>query len=161
MKPGWRVDWRIRDHYQYLPKGADVRLRYTDLTTGAGAYVAEAWVVAGGYNEDAEQWIPRVMVRRQTARAPLASTFVSVVEPYETTSNIVSVRRLPLETVDGKRLPDSHVAVEVQLADGRSDLITAIDVERPLAKGPRHRVTVQEDWHLRHDGDVEVRDPFH
>src|SRR5262249_13743246 len=81
--PGWSVDWKIEDRFGLLPAGAEVPLRYTDLTTGAQAGLCEGWISLGYSAEESEVWIPRAMVRRQSAEAPLASTFVAVIEPYE------------------------------------------------------------------------------
>jgi len=153
-KPGWSVDWRIEDQYQLLPPGSDIHLRYTDLTYNAKASMCEAWVSLGGTEE---AWIPRIMVRRQTREAPLASTFVSIIEPYEGTSNIVQIRRLPLETSDGIKYPEPNVAIEIQLADGHRELIVAADVENPPGLNPsrtKDRVMVQKEWGLRCDGEL-------
>ena len=138
-KPGWSVDWVIEDRYKYLAPGADVHVRYTDLTSGAVAGLAEAWVTWGGYYTNNEAWVPRALVRR-TGNAPLASTFMAVLEPYERKSNITSIRRLPLKR-------ESDVAVEVVLADGRRDLIVAIDSENPSTSS---LLTVKE-WGLTTD----------
>jgi hypothetical protein len=135
-KPGWSVDWTIDDRRHLLPAGADVHLRYTDLTTGAEADICEGWILAGLFNTAQDAWIPRVMVRRQSKQAPLASTFVSVMEPYEHASNIAAIRRLPLETESGETYPDSNVAVEVRFVDGRRDLVVATDIENPLSLTP-------------------------
>jgi hypothetical protein len=51
------------------------------------------------------------MVRRRAPQAPLASTFVSVLEPYEKTSRIRSIRRLK----------DPDVVVDVELLSGEAD----------------------------------------
>jgi hypothetical protein len=134
--PGWSVTWEIDDRYQILPSDRQVRLRYTDLTSGAEASTAEGWITMGQYNSSEQAWIPRVMVRRHTDTAPLASTFVSIVEPYERQSNIVSMRRFDLDTGDGIQCPDSHVAVEIQLRDGHRDLIVAADVAHRLESDP-------------------------
>lgn len=134
--PGWTVDWKVHDRYGLLPGGADVHLRYTDLTSDAEASVAEAWVVAGIYSSSETAWIPRVMVRRRAEEPPLASTFVSVIEPYEGASSISGIRRLPLETPDHSAYPGPNVAIEVQLADGRRDLFVSGDVENPRGLTP-------------------------
>lgn len=136
--PGWSVEWRIADRLRLLPEGAPVGLRYTDLTTGASASVAEAWVTVGSYNATEEVWVPQVMVRRQSEREPLASTFVSVIEPFGNRRSISSIRRVPLQTLGGAAYPDSHVAVEVTLADGRTDTIVCADVENPLVLTPAY-----------------------
>ncbi len=88
----------------------------------AQAFTAEAWVSVSGYNWATEgTWIPRVMVRRQSDEAPLASTFVAVIEPYDRNSKLGQIRRL--------QLPGGNVAIEIQLVDGRRDLFVAVVVE--------------------------------
>jgi len=144
--------------YDPAPKPqSQVHLRYTDLTTRARAFTCEGWVVAGIFDSNAETWIPRVMVRRQGEKAPLASTFVAIIEPYEKTSNIARIRRLPLETPSGATYPDTNVAIEIQLADGRRDLIVAADAENPLGLRPsraKESVLVQNNIQLRLDGEL-------
>ncbi len=130
----WSVDWTIEDRYHLLPPGTSVRLRYTDLTTAAQASLAEAWVTAGAYDSVDEVWIPRLMVRRQSTTPPLASTFVSIIEPYETNPLITNVRRLPLLAANGAACPDSNVALEIQLANGRRDILASIDSEGPFTQ---------------------------
>ena len=182
--PGWSVDWAVEDRYGLLPSESDVHLRYTDLTTDAQACLCEAWVSIGGYNKNEEAWVPRVMVRRRAKEPPLASTFVALIEPYEDKSRIAAIRRLPLQTPQGTALPDSDVAVEIQLADGRRDLFVAADVEKPVITKPpalpeagnaddltaaaddaddaleigppaeEEKGIVQKDWKLRFDGEL-------
>jgi hypothetical protein len=152
---GWSVDWKIEDRYKLLPAGADIHLRCTDLTSGAQAFTAEAWVSLGGFNEEA--WIPCVMVRRQASESPLASTFVTIIEPYEGASSMARISRLPLETPEGASFSDQNAAVEIQLADGRRDLFVAADAENPLGLGPSrssHDALVQKEWRLRLDGEL-------
>lgn len=120
-KPGWSVDWRIEDKYEYLPKDKVVHIKYTDLTENAEASVCEAWVDTGIYGE-ASHWIPRVMVRRKAGAVPLESAFVSVVEPYEGMSKIKAIRRIPVEQ-NGRPAPESVVGVEVIRVDGKSDVL--------------------------------------
>lgn len=108
---GWSADWKIDDRNGFLPAGSDVHLRYTDLTEDAEASILESWTVKNSSSTE-EFWIPTVMVRRRASQAPLASTFVSVLEPYEKRSRIRSIRRRP----------EPGVAVEVQLASGEVDL---------------------------------------
>jgi ferredoxin len=43
-----------------------------------------------------------------------------------------AIRRLPLETPGGRPFGDGHVAVAVQLADGRNDLVIAADAENVM-----------------------------
>jgi hypothetical protein len=153
---GWSAEWKTEDRLGYLGSEEDVRLRYTDLTTNAEASTAEAWVAMSTASNE-EVWIPRTMVRRQSAEGPLASTFVGVIEPYEGASEIASVRRLSLETDSGEAYPDTCVAVQVELTDGRTDLIVAADVENPQGLEPcltTAGVLVQPDWDLRLEGEL-------
>jgi hypothetical protein len=155
-QPGWSVDWKLDDPRKYLPEGSDVHLRYTDLTTDAQASLAEAWIAMGISSEE-DAWIPRIMVRRTSAKAPLASTFVSIIEPYERSSSISQIRRLPLETADHLPYPDANVALEVRLADNRQDLLISADVENPLRATPSIAASgalVQRDWDVRLDGEM-------
>ena len=98
--PGWSVQWKVEDRYKLLPEGRDVRVRYTDFTRGADVYTCEAWVVAGTYNSTTgETWMPRLMVRRRSsdAKAPLTSTFVSLIEPHDGGKPLIArAARLPL-----------------------------------------------------------------
>lgn len=153
-QPGWSVDWNIEDRYHCIPEGSDVHLRYTDLTEGAQAFTAEAWIQAGNFNSNLEEWIPRVMTRRQSMELPLASTFVSVIEPYEKKSNIRAIRRLALQTADGETYGDNCAAVEVRLADNRRDLLVSVDAENPLGRMPAVGVLAQKDWGLRTDAEL-------
>jgi len=153
----WQVDWRMEDRYGLLPADSDVHLRYTDLTPAAEAAIAEGWIIAGGYSSGDEMWIPRVMVRRRSETGPLASTFVSVVEPYEKTSNIAGIRRLPLATPDGVPFGDHHVAVEISFVDGSRDVFVSVDIEDPLGHQPsfaKVRTTAQPDCELATDAEL-------
>jgi hypothetical protein len=145
------VDWQIEDRYGYLPKGKTVRLRLFDLTENAEAFLCEGWI-ALGINTTEEAWIPRLMVRRQ-GNAPLASTFVAVLVPYEGNEPpIVSVRRLPLQAPDGRLYGDAHVALEITHTDGTKDLLIAMDTENPLNLQPdfrKVRQVEQPDWKWR------------
>ncbi|MBI3987244.1 MAG: hypothetical protein HY343_10005, partial [Lentisphaerae bacterium] len=155
--PGWSADWTVEDRYRILREPRDIHLRFTDFTTGAEAATCEGWVVGGHFNTRQETWIPRLMVRRQAREGVLASTFVGVMEPYEKTSGIASIRRLPLTTPDGRPYGDAHVALEVRLADGRSDLILAADADNPRNERPAPAEDgglVQPDWGVRTDAEL-------
>jgi hypothetical protein len=158
-EPGWSADWKIEDRYGCLPGKADVHLRYIDLTSGAEASVAEGWVAASrsAYSSKTQDWIPRIMVRRRSDEAPLASTFIAVIEPYDNQPNVRRVRRCSLQGLDGLNWPDPHVAVEVQLADGRKDLLIAADVENPMGVTPVWQETammVQKDAGIKFQGEL-------
>ncbi len=149
---GWSVDWCIEDHLKYLPPSSEVRLRHTDLTRDAEVELAEAWVAVGMYGGTADAWIPSVLVRRRAEQAPLASTFVGVLEPYEAKSNVAAVRRLALRDPQGKPCPDSEVGVELRVADGRRDLLLSTDVESRSAPG--ERLPVETESGVRFEGDL-------
>lgn len=134
--PGWSVDWKIEDRYQLLPKNSQVQLRYTDLTSSAQAQTAEGWVSEGLFNNNEDLWIPMLITRRSSANSPLASTFVSTLEPYDTMPAIKRIERFPLQTLSGIPYPDSFVGLEISISDGRTDLLAFADVENPLALRP-------------------------
>lgn len=136
-QPGWHVDWQVDDRYGLLPSGQRLGLRYTDLTPGALAAVGEAWVTVGGYDTNDQTWVPRVMVRRtDTGEGPLASTFVSVIEPHPGEPQLASIRRLTLAGADGQSLGENHVALELESATGVRDVVIALDAEDPLGLTP-------------------------
>jgi hypothetical protein len=124
--PGWTVDWKIEDRLKYLPAPKDLHLRYTDFTNDAEAQLAEGWISVGSFGGTDETWIPRVLVRRRTDESPLASTFVGLLEPYEGKSNLTVARRLDVRGFDGSTRPPSDVALEIPLADGRTDFVLAL-----------------------------------
>lgn len=155
--PGWVADWKVNDRDGHGPSGQETHLRYTGLTRGAQVYTAEAWVCPGGFQTNEEAWIPRLLVRRQAAQAPLRSAFVGILEPYGTRPAVASARRLALHTPAGAAYPDNHAAVEVRLVDGRRDLLVAADVENPLGLRPALReagLLVQREWGLRTDAEL-------
>ena len=98
------------------------------------------------------------MVRRRSEKAPLASTFVSVIEPYGDKSRIASTRRLPLYDADGVQYPDPNVAIEIAFCDGSRDLLIAADVENPLGLEPtaasKGAKLIQPDWKLQLEGEL-------
>ena len=155
--PGWEVEWKVEDRLGYLPDGSDIRVRYTDLSTDVQACTAESWIPVSSFNESAELWIPSIIVRRHAEKAPLASTFVSIIEPYEKSSKILRLLRLPLVTEGGKPYPDANVALEISLTDGQRDVFIAADVENPLKLEPSHaseRILAAGKPVLRFDGEL-------
>lgn len=158
-QPGWSVTWNIEDRYGYLPNGQETHFRYTDLTNGTEAYFCEGWIVPGGWMSSIEEWIPRVMVRRNAEKPGLESTFVAVLEPFGKQSFLKSIRRLPLHTADRTPWPDSTVAVEVTHADGTQDLLIAAEVDRAASgklgpSGAPALVLVQKDWGVTLTGEL-------
>ncbi len=148
---GWHVDWKVEDRYEYLEGNRDIHLRYTDLTAEAEASTAEAWVALRGFGGNETGWIPRLMVRRQSDAEPLASTFVGVIEAYDGSPSISGIRRIPVEEAAGDRSQVGDVAVEIELADGRRDVILARDAENT---GRKDGWMLQKDRDIRTDGEL-------
>ncbi|MBM3878725.1 MAG: hypothetical protein FJ387_03260 [Verrucomicrobia bacterium] len=130
----WTANWEIEDRLKCLPTPKAVQLRYTDLTSGAEVQAAEGWVAVGMFGGTAEAWVPRLLVSRRTSQPPLASTFIGVLEPHAGQPIVASARRLPLRDATGAPAPESHVGLELCLADGRRDLWF---VTEPAAPNPR------------------------
>lgn len=129
--PGWSVDWELEDVYGYTPEGKKVHVRYTDLTEDAEASLAEGWVDIGQYGSES-RWIPRVMVRRTAQQAPLASTFVSTIDPYEGEPNVQTVTRAAATTPAGAPLPEGCVVLKIERKDGAKDLLFIADGDTPV-----------------------------
>lgn len=132
---GWQATWHVEDRYGLRQGGDPVKLRYTGLTRDAEALTADGWVAVNGSDWGVdEEWIPRLLVRR--SGAGLRSAFVGIIEPYEGAPRVVSARRLELAPRNGRAPSDLDVAVEVRLADGRRDVVVAVDDSaKPWAEG--------------------------
>jgi len=133
-EPGWSVDWKIEDPYGYVDVARDIHVRYTDLTNDADAYLAEGWVDVGLYGSES-RWIPRVLARRQSDIEPLASTFVSVIEPYEGTPAIESSARSTVMDANGQPLSEPFVGLTIHRNDGQIDVLLC------GPSGERHNMT--------------------
>jgi len=156
-RPGWSADWTIDDRHQYRSSQAPLHLRYTDATLGAQALSAESWVSVGGFTGYDEAWIPTLIVRRQAASAPLASTFVGVFEPYCERPRVRGLRRLSLRDERGRPYADANVALEIALEGGESDLLISADVENLLHALPTASeggVLAQDEWNVQMSGDL-------
>lgn len=156
-EPGWSVEWKVEDRLKLLDAPADLRVCYTDLTSDVQAYTGESWVSVclHGFTSNDEAWVPHVVSRRQAAQAPLTSTFISVIEPYASKSNIARMRRLPLQCADGTPRGDTNVAIELTLADGTRDLYIAADAERPAATSqPADSMMIEKQSGVTLDGDL-------
>jgi hypothetical protein len=123
---GWSAEWKVEDRLHMLPPKTNMRMRYTDFSQGVDVITNEAWTATmtqlAQRGDGGESWIP-CLITRKTGVAPLSSTFVNVLEPFETSSVIESVRRLPLQTRSGKTLDDSDVALEITLKSGQKDVV--------------------------------------
>lgn len=135
-QPGWSVDWTLANYHGYLAEGREVHLRYTDLTEGAEAWLADDWVDAAGF-AGKEEWIACAITRRTAEASPLASAFVGVIEPYDGARALAGIRRLPLSAGDG-------VALEITRADGLTDvfIVSATPGAQRLVE-PAHGVVLE------------------
>jgi hypothetical protein len=150
----WSADFRLEDPHRFRSRPArrltsspetvvdlpddqgqpssTVTLRVHDLTVDAVAGSLECWVNDGGYNVSRVLWIPAIMTRRRSEGGALASTFVSVMEPFEGAAGIRAVRRAAMQLADGRALGPAHVALSVELMDGRTDYYVMFNA------GPHH-----------------------
>lgn len=151
-QPGWSADWNVEDQLGLLPEPRDIHFRYTDFTQGASAGLAEGWIAVRGFKSSEETWIPRVMIRKQNANdePALTSAFVGVLEPYEGSRFIKAIHRYPVDTLEGQALGDAHVAIEVELVDGRRDILVVRDRLDTSAK----RVATKANTETRTDGEI-------
>jgi hypothetical protein len=130
-KPGWRADWKCDDRQRLLSEPATLGMTYWDLTNGASAGAAEAWIVGAMFESMDELWIPRLIVRKQNqVDTPLESTFVSVSEPWKDKAMVTGVTRTGVRISDGSEGGDSEVALTITLANGLQDTLLIRDVER-------------------------------
>ena len=117
---GWTAEWRIDDVNGLAPPGADLRLRYTDVSRGPAAGTCEGFALIGHYGDRNERWLPR-LVQRHRGEAPLTSVFAGVLEPCDSAPAVRGVRRLD---GGGGADVDEPVELEIALAGGGVDRIT-------------------------------------
>jgi hypothetical protein len=107
--------------------------------------------------ENDSPWIPRLLVRRSTESGELVSAFLSVLAPYEEHSQITAITRLPLTNRKGEPFPETFVALQIDLADGRRDVLMFADPEnaaRLRPAWPSSRLLVQPELGLRSTADM-------
>lgn len=120
---GWSVDFQIEDRDNFRPGADPVKLRVTGASSGTDVSIGECWVDGSQYG-GIEQWVPRLMVRRQAAEGGLDSVFVHVLEPYSGDApQVKSVEILP----PALRILDQSAMVRVELANGKTDLFLEPD----------------------------------
>lgn len=153
-QPGWSVDWKVRDVSHTPEHDTDVHVRYTDLTEGADAYLADGWY-AKSFSSTEIGYLTRAVTRRSSDIEPLVSNFVSVIEPYEGERALKEIKRLELCYEDGNKVSPQDCAVEVKRADGKLDLFLSADQEDPLGLKQAHAGSafIQPDWNVRFRGD--------
>jgi hypothetical protein len=155
-RPGWYADFALDDVRELVDPERDLHVGYTDLTEDAAAYVCEGWYVLDNNHTDSF-WVPRLMVQRQDPQGDLASAFVSVIEPYEDERSLAGATRLPLHSLCGGEYDSTHVAVEVEAAEGTRDLLVAMNARDPRDLVPRwspRHLVLQRDWDFAGRGEL-------
>jgi hypothetical protein len=95
-----------------------------------------------------EAWVPSLVIRRSApAPTPLQSNFVAVLEPYAGETKLGAITRLDLQLPSGAVADDSHIAISVKHADGKTDLIIAA----PATSSAHPTQLVQPDWAVTTD----------
>ncbi|MGZ4963102.1 MAG: heparinase II/III domain-containing protein [Limisphaerales bacterium] len=127
---GWSVDWNIDDRFHQLPPKTNLKMRYTDLSQGVDVITNEAWTATMTQLEQrrdgGENWIP-CLITRKAGAAPLSSTFVSVLEPFERHSAIKRISRLPLHEFLDKPASEGDIGLCIEFNSGDRDYIIAAD----------------------------------
>ncbi|MBN1543528.1 hypothetical protein JW992_15410, partial [candidate division KSB1 bacterium] len=153
-EPGWHGEWQFADRHGYLEPGTPVGLRVIDLTPNAIAGIADTWFAYGFDQGQGE--LSTLLIQRRSDTETLASLFVDIIEPFRGRAETSTGRLLPLLTPDQTPYGDMHAAVEIHLADGRVDLLVAMDRENPQKHEPNfHRKArwIQSDWQLESDAE--------
>jgi hypothetical protein len=110
-------------------------MRYRDFSTGAQAATAEARIMPYIGLEHGEFWNPALMIRRQ-GTLPLQSAFLSTLEVFEAEPLVRQARRLEVRHDAGGVSPTLW-ALEITLADGRTDLCSRRRAPRRARTAPR------------------------
>lgn len=151
---GWKVDWKLEPGNILPDFKEEVHLKYTDVTKNAEVYTADAWVALDGYTSTAEAWIPRILLRKEIRSEDLLQTaFAGVIEPYSDGTNISEIKRLNLTYVSGAAASDADIAIQIDHADGKSDLVVSIDVEDPAGYKSKSDAlsVIQKEWDIYTD----------
>lgn len=125
----WLADWQVPEGYRGAKAADDLHLACHHLTA------CDEVALAYGdppQNKPGNPRNLRYLLARRTGPAGLASTFVSLLEPYRTEPLIASVQRL--DTGPDAEGFDS-VAARVQLADGATDYLVSC-TGGELVEGP-------------------------
>lgn len=134
--PGWWLDWQVKDTFDVRRAKGQVHLRLMHLSA------ADEVVVAVGEpapQKDGIRSMHYLLARREAkGKAPLSSTFVSVIEPYEDERVLGPTRREPFG-----REGAEDVALSVDLTGGQRDIIVLPDAaKRGKVRGQASGVNV-------------------
>ncbi|SDX58301.1 Heparinase II/III-like protein [Marininema mesophilum] len=127
------VDWKIKDTWKVTTNKEGHHLRLTMLTPVDDVALANGYPPHLPGNPDHLRYL--IAHRKGN---DLASQFVSVMEPYRSTSHIRTIKPLPLRKI-GSKTKGSHTAfaLQVELTDGRVDTIfNSLDPQSEYKTGP-------------------------
>ncbi|WP_176706620.1 Ig-like domain-containing protein [Paenibacillus hemerocallicola] len=113
------VDWKVKDTWNVYDQDPDVHLRLTMLNP-----VDEVALASGKppqMNANSPESVRYMVASRSGAN--LASTFVSVIEPYKDNRIIESIASVQIKNGATVVQNNSIQAVKVELTDGRTDYI--------------------------------------
>lgn len=119
------VDWNIKDTYNIYSKGlgalTNVHLKLTMLGSYDTVTLATGYPPVKQGNPSSLQYV----VVKNEGQSGLDSIFSSVIEPYQGSSRIASIREVPV-TCDGAAVSSNDVkACRVTLKNGRVDYIVS------------------------------------
>ncbi|MBQ4316386.1 MAG: S-layer homology domain-containing protein, partial [Oscillospiraceae bacterium] len=125
VEPGtgeFSIDFKITDYRKTLKGKRNLHLKLTQLNDFniSEVAVADGQPVQRDMNPE---WTDYLLVRR--SGKDLDTLFTSVIEPYEDSSKISSLTRVPVKHADGTeiRRNETVAAVKVELTNGRVDYV--------------------------------------
>ncbi len=114
------LEWAVQDNWGANAAGRDVRLKvWSAGDRASNVAIARAYPPA---NIPGNPTSLRYLLERRVGAAPLTSTFVHVLDPYEASAQVAGVERFtPVPSTDAQGFP--RVGLRVRLTDGRVDTI--------------------------------------
>jgi len=130
QKDDWQLEWRLAKGVNGATGEEGIRLRLWDFTPDVDEVILFDGIPPRNKPGNPDQLRYSLTCRR--GEEGLASTFVSVLEPYRGGPQIRRARRIALKGVDPH---DGPVVLIVELADGATDTIMYAPPGRALASG--------------------------
>jgi len=125
VEPGtgeFSIDFKIKDYRKTLKGKRNLHLKLTQLNDFniSEVAVADGQPVQRDMNPE---WTDYLLVRRSGKN--LDTLFTSVIEPYEDSSKISSLTRVPVKHADGTEVGrnETVAAIKVELTNGRVDYV--------------------------------------
>ncbi len=130
QKNDWQLEWRLAKGCNGATGEEGIRLRLWDFTPGTDEVILFNGTPPRNKPGNPDQLRYSLTCRR--GEEGLASTFVSVLEPYRVDPQIRRARRIAIKEVDPHNGP---VVLNVELADGAIDTIMYAPPGQSLASG--------------------------